>query len=185
MTDRLDPATPIFAESTVGGFWSWGYSSLAENATRGVFAEYLVGMALGALDVPRQEWDAFDLRYGDVAVEVKSSADDQVWDQAAPSVIRFGVGRKRWWNARTIEWSSTPERPADVYVFCHFTGPAENTAIVNEAHWHFYVVPTPVLDEQLGEQKSLGLNRLKELTDPCSWRLLRSAVDAAVLTLDR
>ena len=69
VTERLDPATPVFGEATVGAFWAWAYSSLAENATRGVFAEYLVGLALGVLAEPRLEWDAFDLHYGDIGIE--------------------------------------------------------------------------------------------------------------------
>lgn len=41
------------------GFWSWAYSDLLSNATRGVLAEYIVGLALGCVQSgTRREWDA-------------------------------------------------------------------------------------------------------------------------------
>ncbi len=55
----LTPDVPIrgLAETTVGEFWSWAYSDLLNNATRGVFAEYLVAVALGVDDQPRLAWE--------------------------------------------------------------------------------------------------------------------------------
>jgi hypothetical protein len=45
------------------GFWRWAYSDLVSNATRGVLAEYIVGLALRCVDgCARVEWDMFDLR---------------------------------------------------------------------------------------------------------------------------
>ena len=43
-------------------FWRWSVSDILSNATRGRFAEYIVGTAIG-LDPNnlRDEWDAFDL----------------------------------------------------------------------------------------------------------------------------
>lgn len=46
---------------TVGDFWA--YSDILNNTDRAVFAEFVVGMALGVTDAPRVEWDAVDLRY--------------------------------------------------------------------------------------------------------------------------
>jgi hypothetical protein len=53
------------------------------NATRGVLAEYIVGLALRCIDGrARAEWDASDLRTqeGD-SVESKSAAYVQTWKQ--------------------------------------------------------------------------------------------------------
>ena len=64
----------------VGGsildFWRWSASDLVSNATRGVFAEYLVHTALGGdTTAVRNEWDAHDITTLDgIAVEVKSCA---------------------------------------------------------------------------------------------------------------
>jgi len=181
MTSGFTDASLPVGHSSVGEFWKWAYSSLANNATRGVFAEYLVGLALDAIDEPRVDWDAADLRYADHLIEVKSSADHQTWRQTKPSVIRFDVGKKQWWDAKTDEWSPVPERPASIYIFCHYRGAATSEEVVDVEHWDFYPVATAQLDVELGEAKSLGLRRLGELTTPVVHADLRAAEDALLL----
>ena len=176
----IDPSTPIAAGATVEHFWRWAFSSLAENATRGVFAEYLVGLALDVTDQPRVEWDAADLRYRGALIEVKSSADHQVWKQTKPSTIRFDIGRKNWWNAETNEMSPVKERPAAIYIFCHYTGPAEPVHVVNADHWTFYVCPTSTLDEHLDDQQSAGLTTIRRFAEPVHYGDLQLRVDATL-----
>ena len=80
---RLEPGTPIpgvVGGRTVGDFWAWAYSNILTNNLRGVFAEFLVGTALGVVEGTRTEWDAFDLLYKGAGIEVKSSAYLQSWD---------------------------------------------------------------------------------------------------------
>lgn len=179
-----DSMTPLFADpgppvgqSTVGDFWRWAYSSLADNATRGVFAEYLVGMALGVLAEPRTNWDAADLRYRGHLVEVKSSADHQAWKQAKPTAVQFGVAKKNWWDAETDRRSPVAERPASVYVFCHYRGAAVSEQVVDVHHWDFYPMATAVLNVELGDSQSIGLSRLRTLASPIGHTELRSALD--------
>lgn len=54
---KLDPSTPIvhMGDLTLGDFWSWAYSDLLSNGNRSVFAEFIVGIALGATATPRRE----------------------------------------------------------------------------------------------------------------------------------
>jgi hypothetical protein len=51
----LDPRAPLagVAGATVCDYWRWAYSDLLSNTNRAVFAEYLVGLALGVVDRPR------------------------------------------------------------------------------------------------------------------------------------
>lgn len=61
-------------------FWSWAFSDLVANTTRGLIAEYLVARALDADQGCRTEWDAWDVVTPDgIKVEVKSSAYIQSW----------------------------------------------------------------------------------------------------------
>lgn len=86
---RLSGDEPI-AGGTVLDFWRWAFSDLRVNVARGVFAEWLVGRALGCVEVVRREWDEFDLVTPDgIRVEVKSAAYLQAWEQSAHSTIRF------------------------------------------------------------------------------------------------
>ena len=75
----LDLATPTYQNPrdmrlivSIGDFWSWAYSDLFSNTVRPMFAEYLVGHALGVLDRPRVEWIAYDFLNGK-KIELKSS----------------------------------------------------------------------------------------------------------------
>ena len=103
-------------------YWRWSSSQLLDNAQRGVFAEYLVCVALGCDGQPRDEWVAYDAksRRG-VTVEVRSAAYRQNWKQSKPSDIKFGISpRKYSWNPDTGEEAvhNPPRRLACVYVFC-------------------------------------------------------------------
>ena len=43
-------------------FWRWSVSDILSNATRGIFAEFVVGTAIGLNpENLRNEWDAYDL----------------------------------------------------------------------------------------------------------------------------
>jgi hypothetical protein len=96
-------------------FWRFAMSDLRMHNVRGYFAEYLVGRALD-LEVARVEWDDFDVLWGDVKIEVKSSAYLQSWAQRRPSTIAFGGLRGRRLD---IEAGDVGEQTynADVYVF--------------------------------------------------------------------
>ena len=51
-------------------FDRWATGNLVDNRNRGIFAEWLVGQALGVIgdDDVRKEWDAVDLRFGDLTI---------------------------------------------------------------------------------------------------------------------
>lgn len=177
MSEFTNPEMNV-GSSNVGAFWQWAFSSLADNATRGVFAEYLVGLALDAVDQPRAEWDAADLLFLGRRIEVKSSADHQVWKQAKPSRIEFDIRRKRSWDAQENSIGRVAGRPADVYVFCHYHGPATSFGVVDTDNWDFYLLRTTTIDAELGDQKRLGLRRLQTLCNPITFDRLRPEIEA-------
>jgi len=68
-------------------FWCWSVSDILSNATRGIFAEFVVATAAKInLNEVRDEWGAFDLITTEgIKIEVKSSAYLQTWFQKALS----------------------------------------------------------------------------------------------------
>ncbi len=175
-------------DRTVGGFWSWGYSNVLTNNLRGVFAEFLVGTALGAVDGTRTEWDAFDVLYegarinGGAKVEVKSSSYLQSWEQEKPSAISWSVGEHFALDPATNDWTPEKKRAADCYVFCVYTERDDRSPakVLDPNRWAFYVVPTRVIDEELGSQKTVVLSRIESLTGPVPYSRLRKRVDEAL-----
>lgn len=163
---------------TLGDFWAWAYSDVVSNQNRGVFAEFIVGQALGAVGMPRVEWDAVDLHYAGKTIEVKASAYVQIWSQTKPSTITFDIAPKKGWDAATNTNSSQCVRNSDAYVFClHAEKERNNIDVLDMRQWLFYVVNTLRLNERFGMQKSLALSRLEKLATPCAYGELKSCVD--------
>lgn len=163
------------------GFWEWAYDDLLTNTTRGVLAEYIVATALGICDTKRREWDTHDLNVGGVAVEVKSAAYVQTWEQTRPSKIAFGIGPAKGWDARTNTYAASAGRSADVYVFCLLEGKCrEHIDPLDVAQWTFYVLPTSVLNQKNPEQKTIHLGPLKALGPyECTYDGLKAAIQKA------
>ena len=142
-------------------YWRWSASQLLDNTQRGIFAEYLVALALECANQPRDEWSAYDAisRRG-VTVEVKSAAYRQNWAQARPSEIKFRIKpRKVSWDAKTNESTNhdPPRRIASVYVFCVLGTECEpNPDPLNLDQWTFYILPTAVLNSRDKDSISLG-----------------------------
>ena len=159
-------------------FWSWAYSDILSNRNRSVFAEFLVGYALGVIDTPRVEWDAVDLRYRDKKIEVKSSAYLQSWDQDNLSAIRFDIAKKMSWDAETNKTENEPKRVANCYIFCIYseTNPTKMN-ILNVNNWDFYILSTEQIERELGEQKSVGIKIIQKMCDSVDFSGLKKQVN--------
>jgi len=143
---------------TVGDFWSWAFSDLRSNTTRGILAEFLVAWALGVRAGVRAAWDDYDVTTPDgIRVEVKASGYLQSWVQKRPSRISFGRLTGRTWSAETGAFGESPELRADVYVFavqtCQETGrydPLDLDA------WRFFVLSRADVEKARSRSISMG-----------------------------
>lgn len=163
-------------------FWTWSASDLLSNATRGILAEYLVARALGDAKGARAEWDAFDaVTERGIRVEVKSSAYLQSWHQNKLSRINFSTRPTLAWEAETNTLAIERKRQADVYVFCLLDHKVQATVDpLDVAQWTFFVISTERLNAELGEQRSVGLTRLRQIgAEEASYGGLADAVDRA------
>jgi hypothetical protein len=155
--------TEVFSgtAATVTDFWRFSLGDLRMNSTRGYLAEFLVAQALG-VKAFRVEWDAFDLLFGEIRVEVKSSAYLQSWKQPRLSTITFGGLQARMLKADN---SYEQERTfnADVYVFCTQTCQSHDLYDpLDVSQWSFDVVSAGAIAAL--SQKSLGLNTVRKLS---------------------
>src|SRR6266852_2506645 len=145
---------------TVGDFWAWAYSDLLSNTIRPLFAEYLVGRCLDAVDRPRVEWDHVDFIYEGKKIEVKSAGYIQTWSQNAPSLIIFDISPKeKPWIAESNTFGPRG-RSADCYVLCVHPALDRAACLVNDVNrWDFYVIPAHSITETFREQKKVRLSR--------------------------
>jgi hypothetical protein len=165
---------------TLAEFWSWGFGDLRSNGVRGVFAEYLVGRALGVdLTAPRQEWGNYDLLTPDgTKVEVKTGAYVQAWTPPqTPSGITYRGLMAREWVAGTAGTYSEDSRVrADVFVFAlqMCRDPARYDALDLD-QWEFRVASGAAV--RRWNQQSIALTRLVALGLPVTgWTGLRRLV---------
>jgi hypothetical protein len=76
------------SEASILDYWVWAFSDLAGNTERGVLAEYLVAMAIGAKSPVRNSWGAYDLDAPDgTKFEVKSAAFAHPAGYATPLIL--------------------------------------------------------------------------------------------------
>jgi hypothetical protein len=164
-------------ETCVGDFWSWAYSDILSNRNRSIFAEFIVGSALGVVDTARTEWDYVDHHYNGNTIEVKSAAYVQSWPQEKPSTIRFDIGKKKPWDAESNTFGTEPTRSADCYVFCLYTETDVNRAnVLNLDDWAFYVLSKKTINMEFKDQKSVTLSRIMCVCDLVAFDELKEAV---------
>jgi len=160
-------------------FYEWAYSDLLINSQRGHLAEYIVAVALGLTDQKRLEWDPYDLKYGDIKIEVKSAAYIQGWEQDKHSSIGFDIKPTRDWNFEENKREEHYKRQSDVYIFCHLKHKDRET--INPAdmkQWDFYVLATKTLDEIFKDQKRVSLSVLQSIcTDKVCFENIKKEVD--------
>ncbi|MGM7696806.1 hypothetical protein [Microbacterium sp. A84] len=129
-------------EGTVSDFWRFALPDVQTNNTRGWFAEYLVWRALGIEKPLRIEWDAFDVLWKGIRVEVKSSAFVQRWAQRRPSDLTFSGFRSKLFDPITKTYADEETYNAQVYVFA--ANLAESHAAYDQLDvglWRFAVIP--------------------------------------------
>lgn len=163
-------------------FWRWSVSDILSNATRGRFAEFIVGTAIGLKpENLRDEWDAYDLTTENgIKIEVKSAAYIQSWNQKDYSAISFSIKPARYWDAETNMQRGEPKRHADLYVFCHLKHKNQDTIDpLKMEQWDFYVLPTYRLDNYERSQSSITINSLRKLTEPKNYSELKTEIEKA------
>jgi hypothetical protein len=193
MTDEIEwlvppPAKPLSGtdqfvgirdDAQVSDFWQFALSDLRMNNARGYLAEFLVGKALRIERLTRVEWDAYDLLYGDITIEVKSSAFLQAWDQKKVSTLSFSGLQGTRYHPRALLGGEDPlgkRYNAMVYVFCvHTALTHEKYNPLDVSQWEFHVVSRSAL-VALGLQ-SVGIRTVRKLAHgPTSWANLEYAV---------
>ena len=160
-------------------FWRWAYSDLVSNATRGALAEYLVACALDIHHTERISWDKYDLLTNEgIAIEVKTSGYLQTWKQNSLSKPTFGIQPTYGWDSKSNEYDKEQKRQSDIYVFClhkHTDQATINPLLLSQ--WEFYLMPTNVLNEKFGSQKTVTLSALKKAgAEVCEYENLRSRI---------
>ena len=164
-------------------FWSFQRSNLWDMQED--IAEFIVAKALGQ-EVPSNKngWTLWDIDYKGKRVEVKETGYYYSWqkDGKISEQRSFGITKA---YSKYKDTSSAFERQNDVYVFCLNTGRTkEESNPLEMDHWRFWVVPTSVINRECGDNKTLGLNRLRRIAgndEGLRYEELKDAIDKALM----
>jgi hypothetical protein len=163
-------------------FWQWSVSDILSNATRGRFAEFIVGTAIDIdLKALRDEWDAYDLTtQSGIKIEVKSSSYIQSWQQFDFSTISFSIKLTKHGDAENGISRAEAKRHADLYVFCLLKHKEQETINpLQLEQWDFFVVPTYKLDNYTRSKSSITLNSLLKIADKIAYDKLKYTIENA------
>lgn len=142
-------------------FLLWVSSDLTNYVTRSILAEYIVSSALDFDIALRQNNEPYRLTYCGNIIEIKSSAYIQSLQTDVLTSPIFGIAPTYAFDENEIV---KRERKSQMYVFCLLDClNRETVEPLQLEQWKFYVLPTSVLNEKCGEQKTLTLNALKAL----------------------
>lgn len=162
---------------SVADFWSFQFSNILHDPDE--IAEFLVAKALGQTKpYNKNSWTLFDILYRNKRIEVKQTAYYHPFNEPEKLslVRRFGIQKVKGSDGKL-------RRENDVYVFCLLNGENEESAWPLEvSHWEFYVVPTLMINNTFGDQKTVALSRVKELVSPVSYADLKDAIDSAIIS---
>lgn len=161
-------------------FWRFQFPNIYDY--HGELAEFLVAKALGKEKADNKDiWTRYDINYTDqkqrdLRIEVKASAYYHSWqtDESKISMQRtFGISKSHSsYDISSAEQAGRKvepkedkmERPSDLYIFCLNTGFTRETAYtLNVDNWEFYIVPTYIIDEKCGDNKTISLNKIQSL----------------------
>lgn len=158
-------------------FWSWYASNLLNAPLRGAVAEYIVAKALGDNEPHRNVWASYDLLYNGCPIEVKSSAYLQAHESELLSRVSFSIDKHNHYEP--LDSAMETKRHSSLYVFCLYS--CKDRAEANPMRmeqWLFYIVPTSVIEERLGDQRSLSFRSLLKLQPViASYGTLKSEID--------
>ncbi len=169
---------------SISDFWQWSSSDITGNALRGILAEFIVASALEINRDVRIEWDAYDLTFDDIKIEIKSAAYIQTWEQNDYSKINFNIAPTRTWSDEANSRIDEIKRQSDIYVFCLLSHRDQSTLNpLNIDQWEFYLLPTAYLDKYLPLQKTITFSSLLHLQPTkCNYNDLKSTITKLIVS---
>lgn len=168
-------------------FWRFRYSNIYDMQS--VIAEFLVAKALGQTEAHNTDyWTLYDIEYQEMRVEVKETSYYHPWNKNGKiSKNRtFGITMANSiYEAKAKgtadEHENKFERQNDLYVFCLNTGTTrEDSYPLELKNWEFYVIPTFIINERCGKNKSISLERVRKLAKLVRYEQLREEIDDVV-----
>ena len=146
-------------------YWRFHYSNIYD--LQDTIAEFIVAMALDIKESQNdQYWTLWDITYRNTKIEVKETSYYHSFNTDGKISNRRNFSIRKANGEYDAENSGNSEfcRQNDIYVFCLNIGNTkENSYPLDLNNWEFYIIPTSVINEKCGDNKSISLGRIKSL----------------------
>lgn len=162
-------------------FWKYKYSNIWNMQE--YIAEFIVEKALGMEKSHNTDsWTLFDIMYRNTRIEIKETSYYHPWNENGKisNQRTFGItmANSKYENE---EQENKFERQNDIYVFCLNTGETrEESDPMNLNNWEFYIIPTKVINERCGNNKTISLNRIRKLTQKINYEEIKNQIDLII-----
>lgn len=161
--------------------WQSKYSNIYNMQE--VIAEFIVEKALGIDKTQNTDyWTLYDILYRDYRIEIKQTSYYHPWNEKGKisKVRRFGITMANS-NYETPEKENKFERQNDIYVFCLNTGESKVTSNpMNLNNWEFYIVRTKTINEQCGNNKTIGINKVRKISKQVTYDKIKETIDLII-----
>ncbi len=159
-------------------FWKYKYSNVWN--IQEYIAEFLIEKALGLEESQNTEyWTLYDINYRNKRIEIKETSYYHPWNENGKISNQrvFGITMANS-NYEDSENENKFERQNDVYVFCLNTGKTREEANpLDLNNWEFYIVPTITINELCGKNKTISLNKVKNIAEQVNYFEIKSYID--------
>lgn len=167
---------------TMLDYWRFHYSNIFD--LQDTIAEFIVAKALDIHESQNdQYWTLWDLTYRDKHIEIKETSYYHSFNTNG-KISKQRVFDIHKSNGGYDEKSGNNEliRQNDLYIFCLNTGNTEEESYpLNLNNWEFYVVPTKVINEQCGDNKTISLGRIRSFGfNPIYYAHLKKEIDTVI-----
>ena len=163
--------------------WKYKYSNIYNMQE--VIAEFLVEKALDMEKAWNTDsWTLFDILYRNKRIEIKETSYYHPWNEGGETSKQrvFGITKANS-NYENQNEENKYERQNDIYVFCLNTGTTKETANPMEIHnWEFYIVPTSVINEVCGDNKTISLGRVRKIAQKVEYVNIKRYIDRLIDT---
>lgn len=162
-------------------FWIYKYSNIYNMQE--VIAEFIVEKALNIEKSYNTDyWTLFDILYRNCRIEIKETSYYHPWNENGKISNQRGFGiTKANSSYENNDIENKFERQNDIYVFCLNTGVTKETSNpMNLNNCEFYIVPTSVINEKCGNNKTISLNKIRQLTKAITYDNLKKSIDELI-----
>lgn len=146
-------------------FWEFHFSNIYTMQDK--IAEFIVAKALGVNSAQNSEyWTLWDVTYRNQRIEIKETSYYHTFNKDGKVSKQRGFGITMANGSYDLKNSGNSEfcRQNDIYIFCLNTGETkEESYPLDLSNWEFYIVPTSVINEKCGNNKTISLGRIKSL----------------------